>query len=825
MSTLTSETATDLVSEIRSEQRQQRMRRIVRILVVLFVVAALAVAAKLLFDRHRLASNLDACQEHLARGGHDDLDQAEAALRANLALDDGHTRSLAALALVQANRALVFGTDPAIAAATLEATDSNSTDAELARAMLSLVEDRRQDSRTILADLDEGDELLPGAATWLRARLALHTPADTRAIAEHLAALVAVIDAGPEAVGAEYERTAAGLAYRTGDVEAASTRIAAARGRHPANLGLAVDELLLDAELHRRPDELDALAQALLARTDLAPPDRARVGLARTLLRCHAADRDACAQGLKDAWGALPAWDHDARERTLATAVLHGLADRIRAWLEEERMGETMTGIYGAGADFAEGAVVDTLEKLQSLPQEHPRVAQLQALALVSQERFDEATPWIDRAIALLPERPELTVAKARVAAQTDAAAALETLTEVAEAHPGALRVHTAIGQAHLSSLADDADRKQRQAVRGRAAEAFQTALKQEPWPAEAGLQLAILEMIEAWDEPPRAADALALLEQAAKSNPHAAKYRAELGIYLADLGFSWRAEPLLRGITEAPDAPARALLRLVRLLTDQGPLSEEDLASSAKWLADAGKTGAEAADLQRHQARIELAQGEDALLDAAMRRLTAMLDADRRDLETRLLLADAQVRIDPDEAKHTLRVGLRVTPRNDEARIHYRLAVVEERRKKARNAASMAFRAFRAMIKERRPPFEVFEVAEFTRDIWMEIGQVKGARTIGRDLTKYVPYHPASWVLRGRIQLAAEYPDWALESAQKAIEIDAEFAPGHALQGECLAQRGRIDEAKAAYEKAIELGREDPQRRQWETRLRRLSK
>lgn len=818
MSTLTSGTATDLVNEIRSEQRQQQRRRVVRVIVALVALVTLLVAGKILFDRHRLSSNLDTCRRHLAGGSQEDLDRAEAALRANLAMDAGHGRSLVALSLVQANRALVFGTDPAVAKTALEELDSSSSDARLAQIMLALVEGRREEARTLLAELDDSDALLPHAGAWLRARLALHTPADPGVMGTELQALTAVVEGG--AANPEYARTAAGLAFRTGDVDGAAKRIVSAREQHPANLGLAVDELLFDAELHRRPAELEGLAEALLDRTDLAPPDRARVGLARTLIACHEARKKECTQGLKDAWSALPRWDHDARDRTLATAIFVGQAKRIRSWLEDGSMGDTMTGIYDAGASFAEGAMAQTLEALQSLPQEHPRVAELHALALIELERADEAGPWLDRADALLPERPALAVARARLAKD---GAGLESLLELAQTHTGAFRVHTATGQAHLAGLVPDADKSAKNEIRAKAADAFQTALKSEPWPAEAALQLSILEMIKAWKKPAKAADALELLERAVKFAPDASKYTSELGIYLADLGFDRRAEPLLRKITEAPDPPARGLLRLVRLLSDRGPLNDEDLAASAKWLAAASKAGATPNEIQRHQARIEIAQRQDALLDAAYRRLSALLEADRKDLETRILLSEVLLRRDLDEAKSVLRVGLRLTPRSREARIHYRLARVEKRKRKARNAAGMSFRAFRAMIKERRPPFEVFEVANFTRDLWLEIGQIKGARTIGRDLSEYAPYHPASWVLRGRIQLAADYPDWALESAQKALELNDEYAPAQALLGECLAQRGKTAAAREAYEKAVKFGDGMSLQRVWRSRLKRL--
>ena len=69
----------------------------------------------------------------------------------------------------------------------------------------------------------------------------------------------------------------------------------------------------------------------------------------------------------------------------------------VTARQRDEAVPEPAAAIYRAWALLVDGDAMGALALLAELPQEHPRVAYLQGLALVEQRRFEEAEPWLAR--------------------------------------------------------------------------------------------------------------------------------------------------------------------------------------------------------------------------------------------------------------------------------------------------------------------------------------------------------------------------------------------------------------------------------------------
>ena len=103
------------------------------------------------------------------------------------------------------------------------------------------------------------------------------------------------------------------------------------------------------------------------------------------------------------AWDELPGWDKLSRTLALEMAMEAGDGERARKWIDEAGLRAPESDIYEAWVKLVEGDIMAALADLAALPQEHPHVALLQGLALVEQNRYAEAQPWLDRADKLLP--------------------------------------------------------------------------------------------------------------------------------------------------------------------------------------------------------------------------------------------------------------------------------------------------------------------------------------------------------------------------------------------------------------------------------------
>jgi len=478
---------------------------------------------------------------------------------------------------------------------------------------------------------------------------------------------------------------------------------------------------------------------------------------------------------------------------------------------------ETEARVYGAWAKLARGDIMASLEVLAELPQEHPRVAYLQALALVEQLRFEEAGPWIDRAEKLMPGLVELEVARARTELRLgDAAAAQGKLKALAEEEPYAPRAWTGLGEAYLAQ-GDDVDFRA-------ARKALERAIEREPVPAEAMLRLAELWNSRRTQDPKAEREALGLLERAAKVNPYLPRYRQALAMQVADLGQRDRAIELLRGLVGVEGVDAEPLLQLVRFSLQRGLPAEDLPAEIDDWLEAASKAGAAEADVERERARLAIAKGTNESLTDARDRLRKLLEATPGDIESRVLYSEAAAKLlDREDAELAIRKGLQATPSVAQGRLYLAWARIEARTGKRQRAASHARLGWLRMLEEDRPAVELLDAAELTTTLWLRHGKPKVAVSIARELTSRLASHSDAWTIRAATELRANKSAEALQSAERALDLDDTNPRAHELHGHCLLRFGYKDRARRAYERAIDLAKGTPQEELFRENLTRL--
>ena len=454
---------------------------------------------------------------------------------------------------------------------------------------------------------------------------------------------------------------------------------------------------------------------------------------------------------------------------------------------------------------------MEALRRLAELPQADPWVGYLQALALVEQGRFAEAAAWIDRTEKLLPGRLEIEVARARVELrQGDKKVALRKLEAVAQEEARAPRAWTGLGEAYL--LQDEPNQTE-------ARKALRRAVEREPQPAEAYLLLARM-----WDErrgkdPKAELEALTLYEKAAEANPHLPRYREALALYLAEIGFSVRAREKLEAVKEEPGVGWAPLVALARIR-----IEARDDFDAEPLLKEALERGASPAEVARLRARIDIDSGQKPRVLKAQADLSALLAADPKDVEARVLFAQTYLfQFDRKAAESTLRKGLAAVDAKHQGRLLWAWAELESRAGKRRLAAPRARRAWQAMVDEKRPPTELLDVADLAMKLWLRLNKERTALIIAEQLTGRLGYHARAWTLRAGAELGAGEAAAARESAQRAIELDDEDPRAHEILGHALLRYGQKDRARKAYERAIELVKGTRLEPEYRQNLRRL--
>ena len=821
----------DLIEDIHRQQRRRTLKRAAQFIALAIVLLLLGVAVKVVYDRRARAQGIDAAYEHYGKGTPSEIDKAIVSLQASI--DDvaaDHPPTLVAWALAQAHRFAELGEGEAEARAAVEAAPVGPPGAVLARGLLAFADGELEDAAAKLEEdraADGEQEVGPFVVTeraWLQGMLVVARQPDDETARQAASELLrARLAEEPEQVALQRVLALLHLVGDEPDV-AIETIEQAQKGHGRYHLGLSADWALYNAVQHAsRPDELPkvaSVADQLLQGEGitLSSNDRAHAQVARAVVHVYSGEPKEGLALLDAAWDGLPPWDRLSRRLAIQSALEAGDASRTAGWVEAASLPEAEGEIYRAWAVLVEGDVMEALRRLAKLPQDHPLVGYLQALALVEQGRFGEAKGWIERTEKLLPGRVEIEVARARVELRDgDRALALRKLEALAQEEARAPRAWTGLGEAY--QMQDEPDL-------GEARKALRRAIEREPYPAEATLLLAQIAERRRGKDPKAELEALELYEQAAKVNPHLPRYREALALYLDDIGFPARAREHLEAVADQPGVGWQVLLRLVRQQAfgaagdeHEGPFDPEPR------LIEALERGAPADEVARLRARIDIDSGDKARIAKAQQVLEGLVTANPKDVEARVLLAQTYTKqFDRKAAESTLRKGLAVLDDEDQdGRLLWAWAEIESRAGKSRLAAPRARRAWLHMLEEPRPPAELLEVADLAMRLWLRLGKERTAMVIAKQLTDRLGYHSQAWTLRARTELGAGEAAAARDSAQRALELDEANPRAHEIHGHALLRYGLKDKARQAYESALELVKGTPREAEYRANLKRL--
>lgn len=806
----------DIAGDIRRRQRQRQLKRALLVLVLFLVLLALGFAVKVFADNRARASSISEAQAHFVKGTDKELREAIVDMQAGVEEFEAHPSMQAGLAVARAQLFAEFGDDEAEARAAVEAVQNDvAFDAVLARGLLAAADGdvtKAREAVDTLAALGEPDGLATSQnATWLRGFASVvegGVPSDDL--------LGAVAEASKEEGATALRRLHARLVFQAGDGEKALEILNEARQRAAEHVGLAADEVLYNALLGQRYGGVADIADQLLEGFELSTRDRAHARLARAVVHVHAGEVDKGSKLLSEAFGALAPWETRARTVALETALAAADVELTREILAAGEFDEQERGEYEAWLELIDGDVMAALDRLAKLEQAAPRVALLQGLALVEQARWAEAAPWLERAQKLLPGRIDVEVARARVEIREgDPEQALRKLEAMAEEEPYAPRAWTGLGEAILAVHEAGKGRSRREAER-----AFQKAIDRERLPAEAAMRLGEVLDAQRAQDGSSAKAALEAYEKAVEINDRLPRYRARLGLYLEQLGFLKRAETQLEKVADRKGIAWPELVALARVKVINAHAAEKPLPEIEPWLNRAEELGAPPRELARERGRRLYLLPE--VPEDAVNILGRLVDEDPSDVDTRVLYARALfARFDREEAVRVLRRGIKET--DEPARLYLEWAEIESRSRPKKSSMFRARSAWKSMLGENQAPYLLIDAAEKVSRIFLRTKEEKLGLQVGRELTERVPYHTQSWEIRAAFQLRAGNTSDASQSAQRALELDANNFLAHEIHGHCLLRFGRKDEARAAYKKAVELAEGLPVQERLKDNLRRL--
>jgi tetratricopeptide (TPR) repeat protein len=794
------------MEEIRAERRRRVYKRVA---LVVASLASLGLIVWLVFSGVRRAELADVeatAAMHFRAGSYANLARGVALIDEAVAAGSDPTRLAPAKAVLLAQSYAEYGADSAAAEAAVAGL-SSSFDKQLAQGLLAIGHNDVESARAHhagLAQLEASDAFAGDRAKWLEAmiRVAERTPTDPEWTAPLLT------DETPVAL----RRLALRLEVQNGRIEQALQGLGQARMANPNHIGLAADEVFYNAFKHEKYGGVGDVADALLANFDPGPRDRAHAQLARAVVHVHAGEMEPALLLLDEAWEHLGAWETEARQLALEMALSSGDAERTRRWLGEIGLPESEVAVYEAWVDLVAGDIMASLASLASLPQERPRVALLQGLALCEQARWDEARPWLERARELLPGRVDVDVALARVDAHGEGEAtkmAVRKLEAVTEEEPFAPRAWTGLGEAYL------ANGSLRKAQR-----ALEKATKRERSPAEAYLRLG--ELWDGWrkDDGEAAMKALAYFEQAVETNDQYPRYRERLATYLAELGLDRRAHEQMKMLVDRDGVHWPTLLTAVRLEVERSDRLKQPVPEAVSdWIEKAVSGGAPEPAAAVERARVALSKGK---VFEAERILLGAVEAAPTELAPRRLLALAKQRqFERDEAIKVLRRGIQAL--DFDAPLALEWARIEARIGTKKAPVYRARAAYHAMFEVDTPPGELLRAAITVVDIHLKREEERGALTIARNLVERIPWHSGAWLLRAEAQLKAGNTGDASRSAKQATDLDDENAAAWQLRGHCLLRFGKKDEAREAYSKAVELAKGTPRESEYRDNLRGL--
>lgn len=807
----------DLIEDIHRQHRRRIIKRAAQLASLAIALLLLGVAFKVFADRRARAQALEAARSHAVQGTLAELDVAAEVLSASLEHDPDHGPTLAARGLLAAIRVLEFGQDPGEAGDAVAAMPQGEPAADVAAGILAFAAGDVDAAAGSVPDAElevEGIAGDPGAylAGWVAVARADEEP---ERLEVALSRVAEALEAEPTHVA--LRRLYARMLVYAGRVDDALVELAKARDLARSHVGLAADEALYNAQLRQELNGVASVADQLLASDvpGLTARDRAHARLARAVVHVHSGERAEGLKQLDEAWPDLAAWDRLDRRLAIVTALEAGDGSRIEAWSEEAGLPEDEVATDLAWAELLQGDVMRALADLAKLPQEHPRVAYLQALALVEQGRWSEALPWIERTDKLLPGRVEIEVARARAELHTgDRAMALRKLKALAEEEPYAPRAWTGLGQAYLEQ--DEPELKN-------AERALQKAVDREPLPADALLGLARVWQQRAAATPEAEAEqkALDLLEKAAEANDKLPIYDEELARWLVELGHERRALPMLRELGKRPGIRADTVVRSLQLEVAAGHHDEKTV---DPLLKKAEKLGADPGTLVRERARVALAREDKEEIATSQAELQGLVQVDPLDTEAWSLYAMTYLKqFDRKAAEAAVRKGLQSVPETDKARLYYTWADIEARTGKSKVAAPRSRKAWMAMLEEDRPARELLDTAELSTRLWLRQRKERIALGVAERLTKRLNHHAEAWTIRASTELQGGEAAQAKKSAQRAVELDPEDPRGHEVLGHAYLRFGQREEARAAYEKAIELAKGTKAEAGYRANLKRL--
>ncbi|MEM6290052.1 MAG: hypothetical protein AAGA54_02270 [Myxococcota bacterium] len=790
------------VAEAKAGRRRSTRNRIVLVLVSVAALGAAGVVIKQTLDTRRIERGLASAATPLSASSAGTLDAALTVLESNLEVEAQHPETLGRIAIVRTHQAVRGFADRAVAEEALAvAKAAGRPEGPLGEGMLAALDGDFDQARRAYEAAGTADPVIDADAAWLQGMVALGHPYDVALDDDAIARLEASLRETPWVPNL---RVLALLVARGGDLDRALELTAQARELAASDVGLSVDEAFFKALKAESVAGVLELVQTLESADSVVGPDVSRLAIAKGLAALHEGEPDDGVEALTDAWERLTTADNDARMHVIEGLLTYGQLERVEALRRDVHLGSQADALFDAWTDLAKGESKKALEALESMPQSLPRVAHLQALALVEVYRYAEAAQWVGYAQERLPDRPDLDVAAARVAVATDAdrPTALQALESLAKDHPTTFRVWTGLAQARLS-VADPSESQTKEAV-----EALQEAIEREASPAEASFLLAQHHGKLVFDEPEAGGLALENYRRAAKTAPRAPLHRAAYGAFLAQLARAREAKEVLGDLVDDTSLGAVPLLELARVSSTDAALRGTPVEEGVStWLAEAAKRGAAPGPLELEWARYEYARRNPQALEQARVRLEALLAANPRDIDVRALYGSTLLALgDTRTAKVSLREGIRRTLRTLDGRLYVVLARAELADGKRRRAASLAYKGWRKMVREPLPVGELLDTAPFVAKLWTDLGQPKAAATVGRGLTFRAPVSPRAWVLRGEIEIVGERPGAACRSADKAVELDEALPSAWGLRGDCLLALESYAEALESYDQAVKL-------------------
>lgn len=556
-------------------------------------------------------------------------------------------------------------------------------------------------------------------------------------LAEIERATAALTDVQPRPRGAT--RTLAALQFCRGDVSAALATLEGAEGAAAAS----------DARFYAAWMRPSAEGQGGVAEV----PGRA------ALLRAHRCvlrgDDEGAKAALADARDDLLRWDPVAIVAGLRLGFLAGDADGLRAWSEDASFSARVRGLARAYAHAASGDWVAAEAELQAEDPDAPWVAYVLGHAAAERGRWSDAVRLAAVARRGMPGRAELDVLGAWVATHVlDASGAHDRLVALGEQAPWAPRVWTARAQAA-------------EAIGRPAAEVlplYERALEEEHRPAGAAAALAAHASGE---------EALHLSTMAVEFEPSEPRHRQALALAQVDRGRlaeAWlNLEPLQDGDAEV--WLTRVELAFARRTETLDPRVEG-------WIERAAAAQADPAAVERLRLRARFARGASLGPEARVLAQHQPDDGEAIALAIRALARDGKL----PAARRLAERTRRRLPRVFGARATLALASALREHGEIREAAQLAFKGWSG-LPDSAPALQTLVAAAEAVEIWLELGNTSGARAIARDLTDRLPHSPDAWVLRARVQLAAQAVDYACRSLGQARALDP-----NALRGEDIA-------------------------------------